>query len=403
MTQNNNLSVLPFYTDINQQNHRLSYAFGAIYPLIAPANILLPFQIMRQHREKIDVGVELRFENRYYGYYISANGMQQCESGFDVAIYDIKGLNVYSITFEYFSNATRVYDDAVIALVEDKDGNRTSFASDETTFTGTWEVPQNAVRLYIQIKATGTENDFVVTSKYIQPIQSVELYDKNGSFVENITQYMQDIGLQVVGFEKLGYDIIVYPANLPMPTKMFDGIYYLSLSDGVQIWYSEMFTIVQDVKPCLKIEWWDIENFVFDSGQIVYQKPAFKNRLYLNVELGKPDYQFNEEGDNRDGYFFPEKQISEKTYKFTTLAPEYLCDVMRFIRMADYVIVTDKYGRIYNVDTFLITPKWQTQGDLASVEVEFETNTVAKKIGKGYIDRKRGDFNDDYNNDFNNQ
>lgn len=287
MTQNNNLSVLPFYTDIEQQNHRKSYAFGAIYPLFTPANFLLPFQIMRPTR-----------------------------------------------------------------------GNAITF---------------------------------------------VRLYDRNGNLIEDLTQNMQDVGLQIVGFQTLGYDIIVFPAILPMPTNMFDGIHYLTISDGVQTWYSEMFTIVQDMTPYLKIEWWDVENFVFDAGQIVYQNPAFKNRLYFCTELGKPEYQFDEEGESRDGYYFPTKQISEKTYKCTVLAPEYLCDVMRFIRMADFVKVTDKYGREYDVDTFLITPKWQTQGDLASVEIEFETNTVAKKIGKGYILRNNGDYNADFNDDFNNQ
>lgn len=287
MTQNNNLSVLPFYTDIEQQNHRKSYAFGAIYPLFAPADFLLPFQIMRPTR-----------------------------------------------------------------------GNS---------------------------------------------ILSIRLYDRNGNFIADLTQNMKEVGLQIVEFYELKYDVIVFPAILPMPTNMLDGIYYLIISDGAQIWYSEMFTIVQDMTPYLKIEWWDVENFVFDAGQIVYQNPAFKNRLYFCTELGKPEYQFDEEGESRDGYYFPTKQISEKTYKCTVLAPEYLCDVMRFIRMADYVRITDKYGRVYNADTFLITPKWQTQGDLASVEIEFETNTVAKKIGRGYTMQNKGDFNDDFNNDFYNQ
>ena len=75
---------------------------------------------------------------------------------------------------------------------------------------------------------------------------------------------------------------------------------------------------------------------------------------------------------------------------------------MRFIRMADYIRVRDKYGNVYNCDTFLITPKWQTQGDLASVEIEFKTDTVVKKIGRGFLPSGSGDFNDDYNNDFNN-
>lgn len=286
MIQNNNLSVLPFYTDINQQNHRLSYAFGAIYPLFAPANILLPFQIMRETR-----------------------------------------------------------------------GNS---------------------------------------------INKVNLYDKNGTLVQDITQYMKDVGLQIVRFSNLGYDIIVFPANFPLPTNMFDGVYYLTLSDGVQTWYSEMFTIVQDINPYLKIEWWDIENFIFDAGQIIYKNPKFKNRLYFCSELGKPEYIFDEEAEKRDGYVFPIKQVSDKTYKCTILAPEYLCDVMRFIRMADYVTITDKYGREYYPDTFLITPKWQTQGDLASVEIEFTTNTVAKKLGLAYLRPVGGDFNNDYNVDFNN-
>lgn len=286
MTQNNNISVLPWYNNLREQNHRKSYAYGAIYPLIAPANILLPFQIMRTTRP---------------------NG-----------------------------------------------------------------------------------------------ITSVVLFDKTGATVADITSSMIEAGLQVVRSQTLGYDVILYPATLPMPINMLDGIYYMRLSDGVQTWYSEMFTVVQDVSGYVKVQWWDIENLVFDAGQIVYTNPTYKNTLYLCTELGKPEYEFEEEGQDRDGYFFPEKQISLKKYKCTILAPEYLCDVMRFIRMADYIRVRDKYGNVYNCDTFLITPKWQTQGDLASVEIEFKTDTVVKKIGRGFLSSGSGDFNDDYNNDFNN-
>lgn len=285
MTQNNNISVLPWYTSIDQQNHRKSYAYGQIYPLFTPANTMLPFQIMRTTRA-------------------------------------------------------------------------------------------NAV-LYVR------------------------LYRKEGTLVADITQYAKNTGLQIVRFASLGYDVIVYPGILPMPLNQLDGIYYATLSDGVQTWFSEMFTVVQDVSGYLKIEWYDLENAVFDAGTIVYQNPRFKNVLYLCTELGKPEYQFEEEGEDRDGCFFPEKQISEKTYRCVCLAPEFLCDVMRFIRMSDYVFVTDKYGRTYDCDTFLITPRWQTQGDLASVEIEFETATVVKKTGRGVLIAQKGDYNNDNNNDFN--
>lgn len=285
MTQNNNISVLPFYTSLDEQNHRKSYAYGKIYPLFAPADMLLPFQIIR---------------------------------------------------------STRAND-----------------------------------------------------------ITSVILYEKTGKQVADITTNMKETGLQIVRFQSLRYDVILYPSILPMPLNQLDGIYYMTLSDGVQTWYSEMFTVVRDVSAYLKIQWWDVENLVFDAGQIVYTEPNYKNTLYLCTELGKPEYEFEEDGEERDGYFFPEKQISVKTYKCTILAPEYLCDVMRFIRMADYIHITDKYGREYDCDTFLITPKWEIQGDLASVEIEFKTNTVVKKIGRGYILGNNGDFNEDFNTDFN--
>lgn len=285
MIQNNNLSVLPWYTSIEQQNHRRSYAYGQIYPLFTPKRTLLPFQIMRN---------------------------------------------------------------------------------------------------------TSTRD-----------ITGAQLYTKEGVLFADITTALFETGLQIVRFASLGYDIIVYPSLLPFAIDTPDGIYYARMTDGVNVWFSEMFTIVNDVSGYLKIEWYDLENFVFDAGQIVYQNPTFHNVLYLCTELGKPEYPFEEEGETRDGYFFPEKQISEKTYRCMALAPEYLCDVMRFIRMSDKVFVTDKYGRQYDCDTFLITPKWQTQGDLASVEIEFETATVAKKIGRGYITPgTKGDFNNDFNNDF---
>ena len=133
----------------------------------------------------------------------------------------------------------------------------------------------------------------------------------------------------------------------------------------------------------------------YNSGQY-----AFHNVVYLATELGKPDYEFEETGESRDGWFFPEKMISEKSYKFQFMAPEYLCDAMRFVRMADEIKVTDKYGRTYLCDQFLMTPKWQDQGNLASVEAEFQTDTVAKAIGRALSPADLAAFNNDYNADY---
>lgn len=177
---NNNLSVLPWYTSINEQNHRKSYSYGDIYPLFTPSSFLLPFQLMREYSEN--------------------------------------------------------------------------------------------------------------------PIQEVLLYTKNGVKYADITSDMIMTGLEIVHFKDLGYDVIVYPGRLPLSLTMYDGIYYARMYDGKQYFYSEMFTVVQDISAYLKIQWYDVENLVFDAGQIVYNNPAFKNVLYLCTELGKPEYPFEEDG-----------------------------------------------------------------------------------------------------------
>ena len=289
MIPNNNLSVLPWYTSIDQQNARKWWVYDRVYPLFTPAGFILPFQILLPYR--------------------SSPSMTQC------VLYD--------------ANTDTAVDSSVKAKLDD-----TGFAFKQ--------------------------------------------------------------------FQTLGYTVAVYTGGLPAFTTMNNGRYYLRIRINNVYYYSEIFTVVNDIQPYLKIEWWDIEDFAMDAGVIAYTEPDFKNVLYLQADIAKPEYPFEEEGATRDGYFYPTKQISEKRYRFNFLASEYLLDVMRFIRMADYAQIT-KNGQTYSLDTFLITPEWDANGDVATVEAEFDTATVAKKIGLGYIKSQRGDFNDDFNNDFNNQ
>ena len=231
-------------------------------------------------------------------------------------------------------------------------------------------------------------------------IVSFRIYKRDNSLVGDFTQVMKEIGLKVVNpIGARDIDVIVYSGLLPAFTKFANGQYYAVMSDGVQTWFSEMFTIVNDISGYLKLEWWDVDDFYMDEGVIIYKSPLFRNKLYLCADIAKPEYIFEEDGETRDGYFFPAKQISEKRYHFTFLASEYLLDVMRFVRMADYAQIT-KNEQVYKLDTFLITPEWEDNGDVASVDAEFDTATIAKKIGSGFVTTTKGDFNNDYNNDF---
>ena len=286
MIPNNNLSVLPWYTSIEQQNARKWWVYGRVYPLFTPAGYIMPFQMIIPH-----------------------------------------GANVAGF---YLYNAN-----------------------------------------------TGIQ-------------------------MGNIRSALVNTGLVVKQFGVLGYDVVVYPGFFPAFNSMENGRYFISANIGNTYYYSEIFTVVNDIEPYLKITWWDVADFTMDAGTIVYTNPIFKNVLYLHSDIAKPEYPFEEEGETRDGYFFPTKQISEKRYRFNFLASEYLLDVMRFIRMADYAEI-EYHGQRYSLDTFLITPEWEDNGDVAAVEAVFDTATVAKKIGLGYVKTQRGDFNDDFNNDFNNQ
>ena len=235
-------------------------------------------------------------------------------------------------------------------------------------------------------------------------MSSCVLYDANTNSVvdPSVAAKLNNTGFSFKQFSTLGYTVAVYPGLLPAFTSLANGRYYLRITINGVFYYSEIFTVVNDIQPYLKITWWDLDDFTMDAGTIVYKNPAFKNVLYLQSDLAKPEYPFEEEGETRDGYFFPTKQISEKRYRFNFLASEYLLDVMRFIRMADFAEI-EYHGQRYSLDTFLITPEWEDNGDVAAVEAVFDTATVAKKIGLGYVKAQRGDFNDDFNNDYNNE
>ncbi|MBR2771707.1 MAG: hypothetical protein IKD78_06805 [Bacteroidales bacterium] len=290
MIPNNNLSVLPFYRTLAEQNARKWWIYNRVYPLYCQAGYILPFQFLRTTAANVTVSV--------------------------FRIYRADGVLFGDFTSD-FANA-------------------------------------------ISIKR----------------------------------------------FASFGYDVVVYGGQSPLIAEMPNGQYYIQInlvSGGT--WYSEIFTVVNDIEPYLKLEWWDVDDFTMDAGTIAYKyanNTQFKNLLYLPSDLAKPEYVFEEEGESRDGYFFPTRQISEKRFRFNFFAPEYLLDVLRFVRMADFAQIT-YHGQKYSLDTFLMTPSWEDNGDVAVVEAEFDTATVAKKLGVGYIKALRGDFNDDFNNDYNNQ
>lgn len=167
--------------------------------------------------------------------------------------------------------------------------------------------------------------------------------------------------------------------------------------------FSEMFCCTNNLDDCLYIEYWNKgRDFAIKDGIITFQE-GFKFGLYLKSELGKPEYNFEEESTKRLGYTFIESQVSKKVYKFNTIIPEYLCDAMRLIRLCSDKKLISK-GETYGMLSFDMDVEWQQQGDLASVTCEFETDNVIVNLGGLIPEDLGGDFrNAHFNNDFDNQ
>jgi len=210
---------------------------------------------------------------------------------------------------------------------------------------------------------------------------TVTLKSLDGSVTSSITSQMVATGLEVTAYPDQGYDIIKYKGDADMSLTTAEGAYYIEVTDGTNTWYSEVFMIVNDESNHLRIEYYCEDDIQYTDGVIEFTDD-FKFVLYLPAQLGRPEYPFEETVTTRDGYQFPEIQISNKTFKFNFYAPEFLLDAMRLIRMMDHVTITNK-GDEYQVDTFLVgPPNWQDGGVFAAVEAEFQCDTVVKKIGK---------------------
>lgn len=219
----------------------------------------------------------------------------------------------------------------------------------------------------------------------------------------NLATKLIETGFKIIDCE--GYKVAIYPGHLPIQLEK-EGQFYLELisSQGL-VWkyYSEVFCLTNSTYNCLEIEYWnETGNFRLKNGVIAFPD-NFHFKLLLDSEVGKPEYNFEEEGTRRLGYNFIESQVSKKIYRFNTILPEFICDAMRIIRLCDNKVIRCNEDE-YDALTFEMSVDWQTQGDLASVTCEFETDNIIANFGGFRRDSLRGgDYNSDYNNDYSNQ
>lgn len=196
------------------------------------------------------------------------------------------------------------------------------------------------------------------------------------------------------------YTAAMYLGLFPTPEIKFEGEYYIELFTNLGYnYYSEIIRFTSALDKYIEIEYWNPENDFTLKGGVITFANNFHFKVFLESELGKPEYSFEEEATKRLGYNFIESQISKKIYKFSAILPEYMCDALRVIRLCSNKILTSK-GETHEMLSFEMEVDWQEQGDLASVNCEFEVDNVLAQFGGFRYEPRGGDFNSDVNNDF---
>lgn len=223
----------------------------------------------------------------------------------------------------------------------------------------------------------------IVKPKTGNIVTKLDLINYDTGQVIPMRNEMANKGLNVVTNSEWNYDLVVCPSSLDLDQE-YHGRFYLKLGDSINFFYSDVFTFC-DVSDMIEIEYWHCEDFIYPGGHFQYNFP-YKNRIYISSDIGKPSYEYEEVVRKRDGHNFHIQQISYKLNRFEFLCPEFVIDAMRLIRLHDQIII--KYqNQEFEVDELLMNnPRWQDKGDLASVLIEFKTDSVVVSNGRAVVD-----------------
>ena len=384
-TQNNNLSPLPFYRSVAEQQCRLPWAFGDVFPLRCD-NRLLPFLFTRAASVIPASGEEILTGSGFSGY-IGADGQLYNPSGWTASgcdHYDTLDITTTRYWVENLPAPVVVEGTPTVnVLCKSASGDVLKAFTPNVgneLYSGIINVPRGTAQIYLQSYIGSAVNATLhEVASVIAPIQSVKVYAPDGREEADISQeIIPSLHLENVSAST---DIVWYDAITPIG-GIPNGTHYLRITWGDADAYSEMFT--SGAVPDVRLEWNDVSDLSLPEGEIPYSR-GYVNRVWLNTAVGRPEYEIEKEGDERDGYFFMEKGISRKSYRMTFFAPEYLCDALRLVPVSDVVKIWDTSRGAsveYDVDDVDMEVEWLEQGNYASVTITFHTDTVVKNLGK---------------------
>lgn len=119
-----------------------------------------------------------------------------------------------------------------------------------------------------------------------------------------------------------------------------------------------------------------------DLGK-VYYAGGFQNVIYLDTEIGAPEYQHEEDGeDNGDGVLIKTFEKLQKIYKFQVLVPEYMADALMFMALHDTITLSYTNG-LYtaSIRNVIVNVTWDedTNSCMGIVDVSFQQDDQVLK------------------------
>ena len=129
----------------------------------------------------------------------------------------------------------------------------------------------------------------------------IYVHDLDGTTVgaNRIESFIKS-GLSLYTTDNSTWSVIMFSASSDLEFTLPFGQYYLTISDGINTWYSDVFTVT-DITDCVKLQWWDNADFIMEEGLITYAN-GFKNILYVSRVRHGDDYgRYVRRGRNRAG------------------------------------------------------------------------------------------------------
>lgn len=205
-------------------------------------------------------------------------------------------------------------------------------------------------------------------------LTSLKLIDLATGAETDVSSDFTNGGGQAVEFSD--FTRIYYPRASETTPRDY-GHYYLKLTSGSDVLYSEDF-IIDNISGKQIITWSNEK----DLGGIYYPSSnKYWNKMILDAVVAKPSYPIEEDG-NEDGFsnFIPTFQRVYKQWQMWFYAPEWVADACSLIPLHDYVTIYPSYGNgvSYTASDVDFTIEWMENKGLAKITLTFRRDAVVK-------------------------